>query len=330
MHALRKTLLGFACLTFLAAPQASAVTLVPITPPAGAASAIVFGINKYNIIAGEYVDGNGVEHGFIGPLNGTYTTFDYGGTSTATEPRSINDDGDINGFARDPNFTIGEEFLREADGTVVTFEKNGVPLDGTAQGITKIGTTSTGDYIDPNTGIITGYLAMNGAYQSDVNLHLTATRTSPRAVNKLGTLAGFYFDSGSASHGFIFKSGVAQVIDADNSGTTVLEGINKQDLATGFVTDANGNRHAFVYDSGTGTFTSIDIPDGSPYQEAWEINDAGMVATHTAVGAYIYCLNDVHCPGGGTVIADGHSWKAKAGRTDVKTPEGRPARGPLP
>src|ERR1051325_6299072 len=102
-----------------------------------AVSAIVFGINKHNEIAGEFMDGNGVEHGFIGPLNGTYTIFDFGGTSTGTELRAIDDDGDIKGFAFDPNFTIGEEFLRKADGTVMPIEKNGVPLDGTAQGITK-------------------------------------------------------------------------------------------------------------------------------------------------------------------------------------------------
>jgi hypothetical protein len=339
MYALRKTLLGFASLASLAALQANAATLVPITPPAGAASAIVFGINKHNVIAGEYVDGNGLEHGFIGPLNGTYTIFDYGGTSTATEPRAINDDGDVNGFALDPSFTIGEQFLRKADGTVLTLEKNGVPLDGIAQGITKKRTSSTGDYVDPNTGTITGYTAQNGAYKSDVDLGLTVTRTSPRAINKFGTLAGFYLDSGGASHGFILKNGIAQVVDADGSGTTSLEGINKKGLATGFVADADGNRHAFIYDSAKGEFTSIEIPDGSPFTEAWGINDQGMIGTSTAVGTYIYCIRDVHCPDGGTAIADGRTWKAKPGaslrydgngRTGVKAPKGqRPARRPL-
>jgi len=331
MHALRNTLLGFASLASLAAPQTNAATLVPVTPPAGAVSAIVFGINKHNEIAGEFMDGNGVEHGFIGPLNGSYTIFDFGGTSTGTEPRSIDDDGDINGFAFDPNFTVGEEFLRKSDGTVLPIEKNGIPLDGTAQGITKKGTVSTGDYIDPSTGIITGYTARNGTYRADVDLGLTVARTSPRAINKHGTLAGFYLDTGGATHGFIFKNGIPQVIDADSSGTTVLEGINKNETATGFVTDADGNRHAFIYDNGTGQFTSIDIPDGSSFTEAWGINDEGMIGTSTSVGTYIYCMRDVHCPAGGTTIADGRTWKAKPGaslrydshgRTGVKVRKG--------
>jgi hypothetical protein len=339
MHAQRNALLGFASLALLAASQANAATLVPVAPPAGSTSAIVFGINKHNVIAGEYVDGNGVEHGFIGPLNGNYTIFDFGGTSTATEPRAINDDGDINGFALDPNFTIGEQFLRKADGAVTTIERNGIPLDGIAQGITKKGTSSTGDYVDPNTGTRLGYLARNGIYQSDVDLGITVTRTSPRAINKYGTLAGFYLDNAGASHGFILKNGITRVVDADNSGTTSLEGINKDDLATGFDVDADGNRHAFIYNSGTGTFTSIEIPDGSPFTEAWGINDEGMIGTSTAVGTYIYCIRNVHCPAGGMAIADGRSWKAKAGamlrydshgRTGVKAAKGKqPAGRPL-
>lgn len=309
MHAMRTTLLGFAGLTVAALSPASAATLVPITPPAGAASAIVFGINHHNVIAGEYVDASGVEHGFTGPLNGTYSIIDYSG-ATATEPRALNDDGTIDGFAQVSGFTIGEEFLRQADGTILAIEKNGTALNGIAQGISKYHTTSTGDYLDPGTGIRTGYQALGGTWHSDVDLGLTVTQTSPRAINKFGALAGFYVDASGATHGFILKNGITRVIDADNSGTTVLEGINSKDVATGFTTDSSGNRHAFVFDSATGTFTSIDINDGSPFTEAWGINDDGNIGTSTSVATYIYCLTNVHCPSGGHAVRRGHTWKA--------------------
>lgn len=337
MYARNKLLLGAAA--FLLPVASHAATLVTVTPPAGAVAATVFGINQHNVIAGSYVDSAGVEHGFTGPLNGTYTTFDFGGTSTGTEPRALNDTGDITGFAADPSFIVGTEFLRNAKkGTLSTFEKDGVPLDGIAQGITKKKDTSTGDYIDPNTGIRTGYLAKDGTYESDVDLGLGATRTSPRGINKHGTLAGFYVDSGGVTHGFILgKSGVPQVIDADASGTTSLEGINKKELVTGQVTDSSGNIHSFLYDNSTGTFTTIDIPDGSTLQQAWGVNDKGQVAVSTDVATYIYCTRDVHCPDGGTTIADGRSWKARAGaslryddkgRTGVKAARTtHPARG---
>jgi len=320
---LSKILLGASALALVA--QAHAATLVTVTPPDGAVATTVFGINKHNVIAGSYVDASGVEHGFFGPLNGTYTTFDYGGTSTGTEPRALNDDGDITGFATDPNFVVGTEFLRQANGTLAAIEKDGAALDGVAQGITKKRSASTGDYIDPNTGIRTGYLAREGAYQSDVDLGLTVTRTSPRSLNKHGTLAGFYVDSAGAEHGFIKKHNNVQVIDADSSGTTALEGINKKELVTGQVTDSSGNPHSFLYDNATGTFTTIDIPDGSVLQQAWGINDQGVLAVSTDVAAYIYCTRDVHCPDGGTQIADGHSFKAKAGVKPTKVVH--PARG---
>jgi len=319
MHTVSKTylaklFLGVAGVAVTALSQAYAATLVPVTPPDGAVATTVFGINNHGVIAGSWVDSAGIEHGFTGPLNGTYTTFDYGGTSTGTEPRALNDTGDINGFATDPSFTVGTEFLREAKhGTISTFTKDGVALDGIAQGIMKRKDTSTGDYIDPNTGIRNGYLAQRGNYQSDVDLGLNATRTSPRALNKKGTMAGLYVDSAGVQHGFIFKNGVAQTVDVDASGTTTLEGINKKELTAGWVVDSVGNPHAFTFDNATGTVTAIDTQDGSTLQQAWGVNDRGQVAVSTDVASYIYCTRDNQCPDGGTKIANGRSWKMKVG-----------------
>jgi hypothetical protein len=312
MHALQKLILGL-----LALPAAShAATLVPVTPPAGAVQTIVFGINKHAVIAGAWIDASNVTRGFFGPLNGTYTSFDYGGTSTGTVPRALDDDGNIVGFAPGPGLYVGTEFLRQADGTVITFQNNGVPFDGVAQGIIKKGESSTGDYvIDPNTGLRTGYLAKDGMYQTDVSLNLGELTTNPRTLNKHGTLAGFYLEQdGRTTHGFILEDGVVQVVDADSSGTTALEGINKRELASGQVIDSDGNPHSFVYDNKTGVFTTIDISDGSKQQQAWGINDKGQIAVSTDIGAsYIYCTRDVLCPHGGRTVADGRSWKAKPG-----------------
>jgi hypothetical protein len=339
MRVLSKVLLAASAFALTAASQAYADTVVPVTPPDGAVATVVFGINNRGVIAGSYVDSGGVEHGFFGPLNGTYTTFDLGGTATGTEPRALDDAGDITGFGTDPSFTIGTEFLRDAKkGAVSIFEKDGVPMDGIAQGIIKHKTMSTGDYIDPSTGVRNGYLAKDGKYQSDVDLGLNAVRTSPRGMNKHGTLAGLFFDSSGASHGFILgKSGIPQVIDADSSGTTALEGINKKELVSVQVTDSSGNPHALYYDNNTGTFTAIEISDGSVLQQAWGVNDSGQIAVSTDVASYIYCTNDTHCPDGGAKIVGGRTWKAKAGaslhydgngRTGVKPARlAHPARG---
>ncbi len=339
MRVLSNVLFGASAFALAAASQANAATIVTVTPPDGAAATTVFGINNHGVITGSYVDANGVEHGFFGPLNGTYTTFDLGGTATGTEPRALNDDGDITGFGADPSFTVGTEFLRDSKkGTISIFMKDGVAMDGIAQGIIKKKQMSTGDYIDPNSGVRNGYLAKGGKYQSDVDLGLNAVRTSPRGMNKKGTLAGLFFDNTGASHGFILRSnGTPQVIDADSSGTTALEGINKKEIVSAQATDASGNPHSFVYDNNTGTFTAIDIPDGSVLQQAWGVNDRGQIAVSTDVASYIYCTRDNQCPDGGAKIADGRSWKAKSGaslhydsngRTGAKPVKGaHPARG---
>jgi len=114
MNVHHKFFLGTSALALAVMTQAQAATIVTVTPPDGATATTVFGINDHGVIAGSYVDANGVEHGFFGPLNGAYTTFDLGGTTTSTEPRALNDDGDITGFGADPSFTVGTEFLRDA------------------------------------------------------------------------------------------------------------------------------------------------------------------------------------------------------------------------
>lgn len=315
MHAIRKLMLGL-----LTLPAAShAATLVPVTPPPGAVQTIVFGINNRGVIAGSWIDSSNVTHGFFGPLNETYTSFDYGGTSTGTVPRALDDDGNIVGFAAGPDLYVGTEFLREADGTIVTLEKNGVPMDGVAQGIIKKGVESTGDYVtNSKTGIRTGYLASDGTYQTDVTLQVGELTTNPRGMNWFGTLAGFYLDQNDHNtHGFIFEKGVVEVVNADDSGTTALEGINKKELASGQVIDSDGNPHAFVFNNKTGLFTSINVQDGSKEQQAWGINDRGQVAITTGIGAsYIYCTNDHQCPRGGHKITEGRSWKIKAETRD--------------
>ena len=327
MRAFQKLLLGLVAL-----PVAShAATIVPVTPPAGAVQTIVFGINQRGVIAGAWIDSSNVTHGFIGPLNGTYTSFDYGGSSTGTVPRALDDRGNIVGFAPGPNLFVGTEFLRQADGTIVTLENNGVAMDGVAQGIIKKAVTSTGDYvIDSNTGVRTGYLASNGLYQKDVTLNLGELTTNPRGINWFGSLAGFYVDqNGTTTHGFIIsKKGGVQTIDADSSGTTALEGINKKELASGQVIDSSGNPHSFVYDNKTGVFTTITINDGSNVQQAWGINDRGQVAVSTGIGAsYIYCVDDHQCPRAGTKMASEHSWKARPGASMHSTGNGHTGTG---
>jgi hypothetical protein len=307
--------LGVAALTLIGQAVHAAV-VIPITPPPDAASATVFGINDSNIIGGAYRDADGIEHGFIGPLNGRYTVFDFGGTSTGTEPRSIANDGSMVGFATDPAFTTGEEFIRFANGTLQPILMNGSTLDGVAHGnFSARSVISVGDFQDPNFHF-PGYIATNGTVQVTFNLqvpNIDIASTRPRAFNKDGTMAGFLEEFSGTRHGFILKGGTPELIDADDTGTTVIEGMNNREFMSGQVRDDAGNPHGFTYDNKTGRFHSIDLGDGSVFQQSWGVNSFRLITVSTSDGlSYVYCARQTsECPtgDGAYVVPDGREWQ---------------------
>src|SRR5205809_5129891 len=91
-----------------------ATTYIQVPPVPGSISMITFDITNNNTVIGSYHDSAGVEHGFIGPLDGSnYKTIDFGGNAIGTEPRGIGYDGAIVGFAPTSGFILGQEFYRK-------------------------------------------------------------------------------------------------------------------------------------------------------------------------------------------------------------------------
>jgi hypothetical protein len=315
-----KPLATLALLTGMAAfaVPAGAGTLIPVVPFPGSAFTSVLGINNNNIVAGSYQDADGKEHGFFGSIDGNYTSFDYtANTVDGTELRGINDDGWVAGYAPAGNegLLFGYEFVRKPDGTVVTIKKDGVPMDGIAQGITK-GEQSVGDYWDTVNFIRYGYYAKKGKYTGDLTLPFDTTRIAPRGINSAGTVVGFFGKSASA-HGFMVKGGVASQIDYPDPSAvaTLFEGISDKGLATGGWSDADGNSFAFLYDTTNSTFTPFTV-DGASMVALWGANKAGLIAVDTDIGSYIYCpKKPSKCPGtGGREISLGKPIRVPAGK----------------
>lgn len=305
---MRKFLIGASALVGAAllanATAQAAATYVPIAFPSGAATVLPFGINDDNIIAGGYTDSSGILHGFYGPPDGSnYTTFDLNDGSQA-EARAIFNDGTITGLSLASGFTFGEEFYRSASGKIKLLKNpDGNVMDGVAQGGNDSG-LYVGDYLDTDGVTRLGFEGKSGKYKADFVLpKLTGvTSTNPRQVNNNGVIAGGYIDSSGVQHGFVLKGKKVTTFDAPGAvGVTTAEGINDAGQVSGLYTDASGNRHAFVYDYPTDTFTTIDPGDGSTAQEAWGINNEGLVVFDTDSGAapYIYCpLKKKKCPKG--------------------------------
>jgi probable HAF family extracellular repeat protein len=303
---MRKTLLGASALisvALLASSSAQAApSYIPIALPNGAVSVAPFGINDDNIIAGSYTDSGGVQHGFYGPPDGSkYKTFDLQGV-TGTQPRGIRIDKSITGLALASGFTFGEEFYRSPDGTIKLLKNpKGDIQDGVAQGGNDNG-VYVGDYLDTDGVRRIGFKGKAGKFKSKLNLPLdNLTSTNPRQINNLGVVAGGYIGSDGIQHGFVLDGDNLTSFDhPDAAGVTVAEGINDKGQVTGLWQDSGGNRHGFLYDVSTAKFKAIDPGDGSTFQEAWGINNKGLIVGDTSNGfAFIYCpLKPTKCPKG--------------------------------
>jgi len=263
-----------------------------------------FGINDNNIVAGGYTDADGILHGFYGPPDGSnYTTFDLTDGSQA-EARAIFNDGSITGLALQSGFAFGEEYYRSATGKIKLLKNpSGDIADGVSQGGNDAG-TYVGDYLDTDGVTRLGFEAKKGKYKKAFVLPGLegVTSTNPRQINNHNIVAGGYIDSSGVQHGFVLKGKKLTSFDAPNAvGVTTAEGINDAGQVAGLYTDSSANRHAFLYDVSTGTFTAVDPGNGSTAQEAWGINNQGLIVGDTDSGSFpfIYCpLKKKQCPTG--------------------------------
>ncbi len=295
-------LVGAALLASTAAQAAA--TYVPIAFPSGAVTGLPFGINDNNIVAGGYTDADGVLHGFYGPPDGSnYVTFDMSDGSQP-EARGIRNDGSITGLALVGGFTFGEEFYRSPTGKIkLLTNPDGNVQDGVAQGGNDKG-VYVGDYLDTDGVTRLGFEGKSGKYKKAFVLPNLegVTSTNPRQINNNKVVAGGYIDSSGIQHGFVLKGKRLISFDAPGSvGVTTAEGINDAGQVAGLYTDDAANRHAFLYDVTTGTYTAIDPGNGSNAQEAWGINNAGLIVGDTDSGTFpfIYCpLKKSQCPTG--------------------------------
>jgi hypothetical protein len=300
MSILRSNLLG--CLSAIVlCTAATAATVVPVAPVPGSTATNVFGINDSNVIAGSFIDGSGVEHGFFGPANGTYTTLDAG--SGGTQARGINNDGYIVGFSnsQDGDSSSQPNFERLPDGTMQTVQISGQPVDGQANGIANGTNKFVGGRWAHLQQHLVAYLGSSGHWHRDINVQALHESTEANGINTHDDIVGDY--TFPPTHGFIENRSHFAIVDypGDTEGTTSLNGINDRGHAVGQWLDTSGNWHSFLFDKHTATFTDIKVK-GAASVQAWGINTAGAVSVTTDIGSFIWCKKASSCPAGGTPV----------------------------
>ena len=105
--------------------------------------------------------------------------------------------------------------------------------------------------------------------------------TIGRSVADDGSIAGWFYDSNSVSHGFLRSpSGKFSKFDPSGSLGTLPKSINSKLAIVGFYTDSNGVYHGFLR-SPQGKLTRLDDPKAGKGSGqgtlAWNINTSGEI-----------------------------------------------------
>lgn len=102
---------------------------------------------------------------------------------------------------------------------------------------------------------------------------------SPNAVangiNNDRLVTGYYEDSNSRYHGFLWRGGALETVDYPGAAYTYLFGVNNRGVAIGYYGDG-ATQHAAIYSIESRTWTDLpDIP-GYSQNEGYGINDDGI------------------------------------------------------
>jgi hypothetical protein len=301
MNGLRAVLLG-SCIAAVSLVPAEAARLVPIVAVPNSTATVAYGINDDNVIAGGFIDGDGVEHAFFGTPDGHYTIFDAG--DGGSEARGINNNGIVVGMSNSQSGDTAAQpiFERKPDGTLLDVTRAGVQLFGFAQQINSSEDKFAGAYWDFANHHAVAFVGKNGKWRNDVKISEVHQASAARGVNSTDAVVGSYFRP--PMHGFLLSNKKLATIDypsVRNAGTE-LEGINGSGQAVGQWVDRKGATHSFLLDIASNTFTDIKVK-GATEVKAWGINDSGAVVLATDIGAFIWCQHKSACPSGGTFVA---------------------------
>ena len=173
-------------------------------------------LNDAGMITGNYVDANGVSHGYVRARDGKITKFDVEGAGTGagqgTWSWSINPAGAVTAEYVDAD-SVSHGFVRAPDGTITKFDVSGA---GTGAGQGTIGESINpagvieGNYVDAD-NVSHGFVrAPDGAITKfDVSGAGTGAGqgTIPLTNNPAGTITGTYIDNNNVLHGFVWLAG---------------------------------------------------------------------------------------------------------------------------
>jgi hypothetical protein len=260
----------------LAAQSANVTIKCKDAKAKGAAETDSYAVNNTGVIAGDYLDSSGTQHGMI--LDGKkLTTFEAPAGGTVIAGYGINSSNVVAGWYVDANLI--DQGFTYANGvmTSIFYPKS----TGTqANGINDNGWV-VGDYFDAS-GTTHGFYFDGKKYHKvDVKGALSTivwaiNNANLMTVYTTDTSTGLPLDAYTTTNGKKFTN-----VDPPGFVNNAIHGINNNGDLDYTVFDASQNRHGMLYQAATGAFTQFDDPKGANATRADGIND-----TDVMVGRY--------------------------------------------
>lgn len=238
--------------------------------PRGVNTLQAVGVNSSQQVVGAYRDASNVWHGFL-YKKGKFTSLDPAG-STLTFVWGINNAGEAVGSFQDAATPSNHGFLYSPP-SFLTLNAPSVSSTGFTAAF---GINSLGDVAGLfSNGVTHGYTNIGGTYATIDPPG--STETHALAINTADAVAGFYVDSSSRTHGFLYTPGIGYtVIDPAGSTFSVADGINDAGQVVGYFTDGAGKYHGYVYTGGS--YATLDPPGATgAFTLANGINSSGQV-----------------------------------------------------
>jgi hypothetical protein len=198
-------------------------------------------INAAGEIAGVYQDVPGEGRGFIRSANGSITKFNPGGTRGFTDVRGINSKGAVVGIYSTTSSTPpAQAYVRASDGALTPFTIPGSDYVF-PWGISDLGEVTGVYYYDGDTQV-GGFVRSPGGM---ITTFKYATGIVPLAINRAGTIIGWYAPPVGAYQGFVRRlDGTIVPFSMPGMGTlyTLFMGLNEGGFITGsYTTIATGS-----------------------------------------------------------------------------------------
>jgi probable HAF family extracellular repeat protein len=225
-----------------------------------------FAVNNAAAITGDFVDNNGLNHGFLWS-GGAFTTIDPP-TSVGGACWDINDNGDIVGDYSSPVIGQRHGFLF-SDGVYTTIDLPGAATTE-AHGINDNGQI-VGLYTDA-AGTSHGLLLSGGQFTSID--YPGATFIEANGINDNGQIVGMYKDAAGVTHGYLLSGGKFTSFSYPKAIHTRPLKINLAGQIVGQYRSSDNVMHGFLLSGGT--YTAINYPNAT-YTSANDINDLGEI-----------------------------------------------------